>query len=269
VIINAVVFDGNTELLTLRLNELDDVVDKFYIIESELTLSGHITKLVYPDFISLWSRWKDKIAYVRVPAFVISTQNKTLCNLVEDRYAYICNYLKRIIPEIDDDAVFVITNNDEIPSSAALSSYHPQQGAVCCMTNFCHFYFNYSSVNKRWHMPRLLPGHVYNRLYVQELRDYPELCKIDNAGWRFAYLMGEQGLQAIRAKLWSEQSLRYRHTLPVLKAIQNKVPVDMKKLNSQYDSNSGYLFRKVGIDSSYPKYVLDNLNQYKKRGYIL
>ena len=65
------IFNNEVDLLKLRLNILDDVVDKFVIIEGKKTFSGNDKESIFLKNKEKFSRWEDKIIYrhIDIPDF--------------------------------------------------------------------------------------------------------------------------------------------------------------------------------------------------------
>jgi len=60
---DAVLFSGELDLLEVRLNELDDSVDRFFIIESNRTFTGRPKPLIFSENRGRFSRFDHKIIY--------------------------------------------------------------------------------------------------------------------------------------------------------------------------------------------------------------
>ncbi|KAG0333926.1 hypothetical protein BG000_008783 [Podila horticola] len=65
--IDIILFNSELDLLDLRLNELQHVVDTFVIIESNTTFSGHPKKLYYKLFSRHFEKFKHKIHHIELP----------------------------------------------------------------------------------------------------------------------------------------------------------------------------------------------------------
>jgi hypothetical protein len=124
-------------------------------------------------------------------------------------------------------------------------------------------------LNNYSYTPKIVSGKDYNELSPVLTRSCNKYSVVKDAGWHFSYLMGSSGVSSIRNKLLSYSDYNQKHTLPILEAIQHRVPVNMAKLTRQIDRKSGYCFNKVKIDESFPSYVTSNLGYFIDNGYIL
>lgn len=62
-VIDLFYFNNELDVLEIRLNILDSVVDKFVIVEAHLTFSGVEKPLYYQENKERFSKWKDKIVH--------------------------------------------------------------------------------------------------------------------------------------------------------------------------------------------------------------
>ena len=65
-IYDAFIFSNELDLLDLRLNTLNDYVDKFVIIESNITFSGKPKSLYFLENKDYFNKFKNKIIHVIV-----------------------------------------------------------------------------------------------------------------------------------------------------------------------------------------------------------
>ena len=68
-IIDCFIFYNELELLTYRINILNDVVDYFVIVESTHTFIGKEKKLYFDENKNLFEKFKKKIIYIIVDDF--------------------------------------------------------------------------------------------------------------------------------------------------------------------------------------------------------
>lgn len=65
-IIDCCTFNGEDDLLEIRLNILDPHVDLFVIGEAELTFAGHAKELLFPKVATRYEKWFHKMRYAPV-----------------------------------------------------------------------------------------------------------------------------------------------------------------------------------------------------------
>lgn len=114
-------FFNELDLLEIRLNSLDKVVDRFVISESNFTHRGIPKPLYYKDNESRFSRFKSKIIHVVSPDPDDPERAKT-----DVAYGWLCENRQRnatiraIEGSLHDDDILIVSDLDEIPNPAAI-----------------------------------------------------------------------------------------------------------------------------------------------------
>lgn len=62
-VLDAVLMSSELDLLEIRMNELDSVVDRFFIVESNTTFTGLPKKTYFADNKDRFSKFEHKIVY--------------------------------------------------------------------------------------------------------------------------------------------------------------------------------------------------------------
>ena len=104
------------DLLDIRLNILENVVDKFIIIESNKTFSGKNKDLYYYKNRARFEKWWDKIEYKIV-------DNMPIGNTSEDNWArefHQRNIGCESIYHCNDDDIIIVSDVDEVPNPNVL-----------------------------------------------------------------------------------------------------------------------------------------------------
>ena len=68
-VIDSIIFFNELELLEMRLNILNDVVDTFVITESPFTVSGNEKPLYYLENKDRFGKFNDKIVHISLKKF--------------------------------------------------------------------------------------------------------------------------------------------------------------------------------------------------------
>ncbi|KAG0014913.1 hypothetical protein BGZ81_000192 [Podila clonocystis] len=85
--IDIILFNSELDLLELRLNELQYVVDTFVIIESNTTFSGNPKKLYYKLFSRHFEKFKHKIHHIELPPMSKKDAKRYSDGWANERYA--------------------------------------------------------------------------------------------------------------------------------------------------------------------------------------
>ena len=115
-------------LLDLRLNIMDQYIDKFVITEATYSHNGKPKKLIFD--ISKYKKFKDKIIYIVVdkePLDLIEIKNSDTLNEKQikmtkkekKREMYQINKTKEGIIHADNDDMIIVSDIDEIPNNSA------------------------------------------------------------------------------------------------------------------------------------------------------
>jgi beta-1,4-mannosyl-glycoprotein beta-1,4-N-acetylglucosaminyltransferase len=275
-------FFNELDLLDLRLNTLDPVVDNFVISESTVTFSGDPKPLYYDENKNLFRKFHHKIIH----------------NVVSDtpdvnpfeRDVFQKNAVSRALDPCRKDDIIIFSDLDEVPNPATIKKlvsemneetiYHFAQRQF-------YFYLNLEEISgnllsftgefpgshvKRWLGTKLFRYSFISDKNIGETRS-PEMkeCgkRIDEGGWHFTYMGGgrEQSIEdRVAHKIKSAAHQEFNNN-KILKGIS-------KKIRSNKDIfGRNAKFEIVQFDNSYPEYLLSNLEKFehliapKKKGF--
>jgi beta-1,4-mannosyl-glycoprotein beta-1,4-N-acetylglucosaminyltransferase len=187
-IIDACMFNREYDMLELRLRTLYDAVDYFVIAEADMTHSGTPKHLYLAQNWNRYDRWHDKMIHVsaRLSANVDSWTRER-----EHRSA-LASGIRAVV---EDGALVVVGDCDEIPKPEALLSIDKRVGA---RLELDFYYFNAHTLVKQGWSIGALPWHDdLDPNVIRTLAGY-DVPRINNAGWHFSYWMSAE---EIRAKL--------------------------------------------------------------------
>lgn len=135
-ILDVILFNNEIDYLEIRLNELYDTVDIFYIIESNKTFSGNSKSLIFKENINKFNNFIDKIVYVELPLI----QNKNFWSV---EYFVRNEGLKlafeKYNPQMGD--LIMMSDLDEIPKPSALKQIKYCKDCAKVLKLECKFYY--------------------------------------------------------------------------------------------------------------------------------
>ena len=188
-------------IVDLRLNILDEFVDKFVIVESTLNHQGKNKKLHFD--INKFSKFKDKINYIIVDD---TPENYRIPHeggesLVEQHQR---NSIARGLKNALDDDIIILSDVDEIPDLHKLSQFNKKLRSF--FTKMFMYKINLLNLEENnWHGSKICTKKNFKS--PQWLRDlkfkkYPfwrfdkiqNIQIIDNGGWHFAYLQTPENI---------------------------------------------------------------------------
>ena len=199
-------------IIDLRLNILNEHVDKFVVVESKFTHSGEKRKLLFD--ISKFSNFKDKINYI-----ILDHEPSNLETVYdsdsEDKKnsKYIMNALKREnyqrngiskgLNNANSDDLILISDVDEIPNLSKLNTNEIDNEIILFKQNFYYYKFNLKLENMPWlgtkackykilKSPQWLRNVKDKKYPIWRLdvlfsnKKYSNIKFIDNGGWHFS-----------------------------------------------------------------------------------
>jgi len=249
-IIDAFTFWKELDLLEIRFNMLDKYVDKFILVESHQTFSGHPKPLYYEENKERYAKWNDKIIHIVVP-------NIATDNLFERHYlCYEAIENKILEIGLPNDIAFC-SDLDEFWNPEVLSMVDDNIHSLG-MFNYS-YWLNYLS-NEGW--VGSLMSKVKN-IYV----GYNKVCRttkpnlIPEMGWHFS---NQGGVDMIISKLQD-----YDHANDVLPLAQFEGYGVKARMDAGYDflgrefNYDGKPFEFVIEEELLPQYLKDNKDKWK------
>jgi beta-1,4-mannosyl-glycoprotein beta-1,4-N-acetylglucosaminyltransferase len=235
-------YNGEAELLDIRLNVLDTTVDHFVIVESDRTFTGKPKALRFPQQQAAFERFLPRITYV------VASQPYTDAwdNEHFARYQML-EGLKACQP----DDVILICDLDEIPDPAQVLKYQHESGIKVFEMHEYYYYLNCRSdvtcISARMlnYSDVLLSGGPH---LVRQLSLY--LKFVPNGGHHWSYLMTPE---QIRKKIES-----FAHTEFDDERFKNETNIADAMEAGRDLYGRAIAFTTVPIDDSFPAYVRDH-----------
>lgn len=248
-------FFNELDLLEVRLNELYDVVDYFVIVENNLTFSGKEKPLYFEENKYRFSNFRDKIIHVVGP--------NTYINGGFIREAAQRNDIMLGLKKAKDNDIIIISDLDEIPKRSTIAKIKKSLLKKKKSKKRRNKYVKLRQIHYLYYLNRLHSSPIWERAmattYKQVKKYSPQRFKeniynrweiIDDAGWHFSFLGGiDKVITKLEAYSHQEFNTEY-HKNP------SKIREDM--------DNS----KKVVIDNTYPKFILDSFEYFRRIGFI-
>jgi beta-1,4-mannosyl-glycoprotein beta-1,4-N-acetylglucosaminyltransferase len=109
-IVDAFTFYNELDILELRLNVLDAHVDRFVLVESELTHAGGPKDLFFEKNKERYAKWLPKITHIIVKAEDMPTDKNPWAR---EKYQRDC--ILRGLDDVSNDSIVMLSDVDEIP----------------------------------------------------------------------------------------------------------------------------------------------------------
>jgi beta-1,4-mannosyl-glycoprotein beta-1,4-N-acetylglucosaminyltransferase len=250
-------------IVDLRMNILDKYVDYFIISESTKTHQGNTKKLNFN--IENFPKFKKKIKYLVADYkmnknFVKHTGGESP---IEQHQR---NSLIKGIKDANDEDLIILSDSDEIPDLTKLNEIKENKRYIAFSQKMFMYKLNLQNVDEsNWIGSKITKKKYLNTM--QELRNlkfkkYPfwridkRNLQIIRGGWHFSFL---QKPQDIINKITSYSHGEFNKPENI-----NKKGIEEKIKSGQDIFNRGNKLKMIEIDSSFPKYVLENETKFKE-----
>jgi len=256
-------FFNELDMLELRLNILDEVVDHFVIVEASYTFTGKPKELVFPRHRDRFARFLDKITYL--------SWDGPLGETAFDTSDLQRNMILEGLRDAAPDDLVLMSDLDEIPRPEVVRSLRAKPPAdVVCLQLPCHYYFLdvlfrpqqwNAAVAARWAFIRHAEPAV-----TREFRAVPGVTTIRDAGWHFTWMGGiDMIIEKIGASAHQEMdSARYRDPEEIRKAMADLKHIPGLEMLVK-DQGSLEVVRPM---DGYPAWIMDNLDHYRALGWL-
>ena len=247
----------------LRFNILHEYVDFFVVVESTVNHQGQTRKLHFDK--NKYKKFLNKIVYIEVDDTPdnIKKPHTGGESLVEQHQR---NSIMKGLNKSQDNDLIILSDVDEIPDLNKLKVFDKNKYAVFSQKMFM-YKLNLLNLNENnWHGSKIcLKKNLKSPQWLRNLKfkKYPfwridkqkNLQIIDNGGWHFAYL---QDVKNISKKIKS-----FAHGEFNKAEIVSEKNIELKINQGEDVLGRGYKIKKIEIDSSYPKYIINNKDKLK------
>jgi beta-1,4-mannosyl-glycoprotein beta-1,4-N-acetylglucosaminyltransferase len=259
-IIDSLLFFNEVDLLDIRLHELDPIVDKFVIVESQaMHGSANLKRYILEENWNVVKPFEKKICYIKLDKLEPEFSGPESC---WPRENFNRNALMAGIESVSksENDIVMVSDCDEIPKASAIKMALPRiKGMVGTKQDF--YYYNVNTCGGVWH------GTVIGRLSdirlaggiqaVRNQRDnYPA---IPDSGWHFSYF---GGLDKIRMK-----TQNFAHATDLIcrqlsERSNEEVLKDISECKDLY-RREGVSFTRQDDTSRLPEYLTQNKERFK------
>lgn len=256
-IVDCFPFCHELDILELRLNILDSVVDFFVLVEGSMTFTGKPKPLFFAENIQKFGRWKDRIAHV---AFSPSEECDPWLMESEQRRELING-----IPNLQSSDVVIHSDVDEIPDPEAIKRYNPSIGIQGMAGYHSLFYLNTQLIHQKEVGPKIFPKSILSRVDFAQIRHYD--CElwghvIPDAMWHFSYCGG--------VKVFLYKVGAYGHRDEIDPESHNRMSIEsvLKDPTKPRVILPGQPIVARKLDKTFPEYVRKNRQSLKSKGLL-
>lgn len=259
-------FFNELDLLEIRLNELDSVVDVFVLVEATWTHQKKQKPLYFQENKDRFKKFNNKIRHIILedhPSFFFGFRKPT----VWDYERFQKDQIKRGLTDCMPDDQVILSDVDEIPNPSILNELRGKSGIKIFQQRIYHYFLNCLEVDKNNHLnPSWWYGSVMTDFkifksgkklrFLREIHKYKGNTVIPDAGWHFTSL---GGVEKIILKIESFGHSEFNKP-------DYKNPEKIKELiesgKSVFGQDIQCLFKE--IDNSFPDYIRNNQAKLKE-----
>lgn len=239
-IVDCFIFYNELDLLTYRINILDDIVDFFVIIESTHTFTGKEKKLYFNENKHLFEKFNKKIIHIIVDDFPYKHPEINFMNGEQWENEYFQrNAISRginCINNLEENDVFVISDLDEIPDPDTLDNIKKGDITVDFKNlQMDMYYYNLNTIfNWKWGYAKVISYKKFKELNKSCHDIRQTSCEgISNGGWHLSYF-GDKYFIKNKIENFSHQELNNNNYTDV-----EKIEERVKNHKDLYDRESG------------------------------
>jgi beta-1,4-mannosyl-glycoprotein beta-1,4-N-acetylglucosaminyltransferase len=258
-------FYNEFDILELRLNELWDTVDYFVISEASSTHSGNPKPFLLEENWDRFEKYSSKIRHLKNTDVPLTGDSWVI-----ERWQRKC--IERGLTDLAADDIVIVSDCDEIPSSAAIQSIKEDSNnydRYVLGIPLIYFKLNYKMSGVRQRNIMVTRGRVFTdpqseRAMTFSLGNLPlgfandSFCVLDMAGWHFTYF-GDTSFA-------KNKIFNFAHTetagiigdvdnMNVDWMIENKVGLIGFKGTERFEY--------IVVDDYFPDYITNNLDRWQ------
>ena len=265
-IFDCITFFKENFITNIRFEILKNVVDYFVICESKYDHNGNKKKL---NFQLQNSAIKNKIKYI-----VLEDPFPIYCKNNWERQAFQRDYMLNSIKNIKDNDYVFFSDPDEIPNPKILRKFNLKKKYGIFLQNCFNFKINlFNSYETPWEGTR-----VAKKKNIKSIDFMRQKVKMKNLKYSFFRFDKEKDIQIYNNAGWHFNNLMtYEEMSLKLKSFAHSefsddrfssVDVIKYKVENKMDLfERGHVYKKIELNSSFPKYILENKSKFKN--YIL
>ena len=252
-IIDCFIFYNELDLLTYRLNLLNNIVDYFIIVESTHTFIGKEKNLFFNENKHLFEKFTNKIIHIIVDDFPYKYHNVNIdSNDVWNNEFFQRNAISRginYIKDLSQSDVIIISDLDEIPDPRTLDKI--KKGNIIVDINTLEMDLYYYNLNTKiqviWPLCKIISYKKYIELNAScnDIRNM-SCSYILNGGWHLSYF-GDKYFIQNKIQNFSHQEFNtneYTDLEKIEKRVQNNTDI--------YDRNSNIVKIKIEDNTYLP-----------------
>ena len=245
-IFDCIIFFNELDLLELRLNEYNNTVDYFFLVEATKTFSEKPKPLYFKENSQRYKNFLHKILHIEVDNMPHSPNRWHL-------EAFQRNAMRGVLKYAQPGDIVIMSDADELWKKEILKNI-VNMPSVFLQSNF-YYYLNFLTGNN-WQgsiIANALDLQVTTPQALRNMRFY--LPSVMNGGWHFSYLGGTEN---IKLKIES-----FSHAEFDTQEIKSQIPKHVESFQDIFLRSKGRIGEIIPIDKTFPSYLVNNQAKFQ------
>ena len=253
-------------VLEIRLNNLNNIVDKFVIAEATRDHAGRKKNLNFN--IEKFSKFKDKIEYLIIddlPINVKSSKKNWHENHFRDQFQR--NSLAKGYKDCSNEDLIMISDIDEIPDPKKIKEFNIKNKYACFLQKNFQSKINLLNITDNFWagtkicQKKYLKSPQWLRNIKTKKRSFWKFFKdkepqlIKNGGWHFSFLKDPQSIK--------NKIISYSHQEFNKKEFTETKNIEKRIVNGKDLFDRDIEYEKINIDETFPEYIFRNKEKFK------
>lgn len=260
-------FFNELDLLEVRLNELNEVVDKFVLVECSTTFSSKQKPFYFEESKQRFSKFLHKIIHVKVSDTPDLPSKPGRMGTFHNRHeieGFQRDCIVRGLSNCDLDDVILLSDIDEIPRVESILKakelLKENNDVISFKQRFFYYFINGLCVsgNKEIDWFGTTACMFKDFRGAEKMRKLKGSCSrsINNSGWHFSYLGGIENIalkiESFAHAEWDNDQVKSRDRL------KNVVEKGLDLFDRHEKQRQVY----IHLDETFPKYILNNVEKF-------
>ena len=255
-------------MLDLRLNILNNFVNKFVIVESKTDHSGNSKKLNFNS--KNFKKFNDKIEYIVIDTLpakkkIFSSSWRNHPSWLRENFQR--NYLYEGYKNENENDLIMISDIDEIPDPKKLANFNLKNKYACFVqknfqqklnllnTTHPNWYGTKICIKKFLKSPQWLRDIKIKKSFWKIYKPYPPQLIFDG-GWHFSFVKNSKNISN-KIKSYAHQEYN-KDKFHNINSINDKISQNKDILERDFN------YMKIELDNSYPDLILNNKETLKE-----
>lgn len=244
------------DMLELRLNILNSVVDHFVIVEAEETHSGNPKRLNFLDNHHRFENFGKKVIYLNAGILSEHVQGNW------ERERYHRSYIRNGLIDAKPDDFIIVSDCDEIPNPEVVAQIKSSDIQAAKLEMQMYYYDMNHIVRQGWAVGMYRKWIESDPNKIRTCAGYNP-TQFMNAGWHFSWFGGPQAI------LDKQMSFMHSSDPGIRDMPRDQAWIEQRvKDSGDLFDRPGFVIDHVPTDDSLPRYVLNNLDKYRELGWV-